>query len=107
MHVVLRHQPRPIGRDGHAGGNLHAFLAAVDDDAAEFRVVADVQVERRVDRDKEADVAVQRDLESRKGQHVPPVAVRNSGANLEVHGWCGSKVCLGLAGAGNLTVWLQ
>ena len=57
MHVVL-HEPRPIGCDGDAGGNLQGFLTAIDDDVVEFRVVADIEIQGRVHRNEESDVAV-------------------------------------------------
>lgn len=104
LHVILCEQTRSIGRDGDTCGNLQSFFSAIDDDAAELRVVTDVEVECGMNRDKETNVPIQRNFESWKGQHVPSIAVGNPRANLKVDGWCGNKVCLCLADAGNLSI---
>lgn len=61
LHVILR-QTRPIGCNSDAGGNLQKLLSAVDDDVAELHVVADIEIQGRVHRNEESNVAIQRDF---------------------------------------------
>lgn len=77
MHVFLR-LTRPFGSNGDVGGNLELLFATVNDNAAELCVVANVEVQGGMYRNKQPNIAIQRDLQARKGQHVTTVSERNS-----------------------------
>ena len=106
MHVILRPTSQ-FGSNGDVGGNLELLFATVNYNAAELCVVANVEVQGGMHRNKQPNVAIQRDLQTREGQHVTTVSERNSRPNLETDGWCRGKVRLCLADTRNLSVGLE
>ena len=77
LHIILR-KTRSIGCNSDAGGNFHELLASVDVDAAEFCVVAYIEIQGGVHRNEESNVAIQCDFQTRKGQYVASIAEGNA-----------------------------